>query len=214
MHTQHARKCTFNIEIFPLTRVYCLGQGEVSNRLGRHNGDGDHWLTPASRVTNCPGDPGISERREKKGKASLLWNSNKVRGSWWFKFEIVSPPWVRVGMEMIHVTAWQQLRAGPPRLLITTSPLWLSLNEIRLQAARRSSRYKARLRPGEVSSSGETDARLATCTPSWHVEIRSGLFSVNDPLIFAEGFYITSEGTPRGEQLAALREEFSFQIKS
>lgn len=30
-------------------------------------------------------------------------------------------------------------------------------------------------------------------------------FSVNDPLIFAEGFYITSEGTSAGEQLAVIR---------
>ena len=46
------------------------------------------------------------------------------------------------------------------------------------------------------------------------MEIRSGLFSVNDPLIFAEGFYITSEGTSPGEQLAAITEEFSLKIKS
>ena len=39
-------------------------------------------------------------------------------------------------------------------------------------------------------------------------------FSVNDPLIFAEGFYITSEGTSAGEQLAVIREEFSLKIKS
>ena len=65
-----------------------------------------------------------------------------------------------------------------------------------------------------MSQCVETDAGLGPHA----LELTCGntvqAFSVNDPLIFAEGFYITSEGTSAGEQLAVIREEFSLKIKS
>ena len=65
--------------------------------------------------------------------------------------------------------------------------------------------------PGlDVSISEQTGPHALELTCGNTVEA----FSVNDPLIFAEGFYITSEGTSAGEQLAVITEEFSLKIKS
>ena len=102
---------------------------------------------------------------------------------------------VSVGMEMTHVTPDSRGRA------LDNDQLWLSENEIRLFESVEEM-FQIQARPGwDVSMWRQTlgpHALELTCGNT--VEA----FSVNDPLIFAEGFYITSEGTSAGEQLAVI----------
>ena len=116
-----------------------------------------------------------------------------------------------MGMEMTHVTPDSRGQTG---LLITTSSDYQRMKSGYLSQLRKCSRYKA---AGQVKMSQCVETDAAGLGPH-ALELTCGntvqAFSVNDPLIFAEGFYITSEGTSAGEQLAVIREEFSLKIKS